>query len=299
MFGFRICAVTARLLAPSLCTLPCFAATLSTSSVDGGGQRAASANYTMDGSVGGIGGIATAAAPAGTNSAGFVGQLTEVGGLTLSALPTQIGETGSAQLGGAALLDDGTVTVLGGTDVTWGAVAWPIHAIGSDGVATTEAVYADTAAALAGSYLGVSGNGSLTVLDTIPDNFGSYAGDGLPDNWQFQYFGLGNPRAAPGYDADGTGQNNLFKYTADLDPTTPASVFAIVALTNRPPNRAVAVSATSARRLYRLIYATNLAAGTWTELPGTTPVPGVASRMTLCDTNAAAMRFYRVQVAVP
>jgi len=34
------------------------------------------------------------------------------------------------------------VTVLGGTDVTWGAYAWPIHAISPAGVATTEAVYA-------------------------------------------------------------------------------------------------------------------------------------------------------------
>ena len=166
-------------------------------------------------------------------------------------------------------------------------------------MATTEAVYADTSAALAGSHLGVAGGGSLTVVDTMPDNFGSYAGDGLPDHWQIQYFGFDNPKAAPGYDADGTGQNNLFKYTADLDPTNSASVFAIVAGTNQPPNRAVAVSVTSARRLYRLMYATNLAAGTWTELPGTTPTPGVAGRMTLCDTNAAAMRFYRVQVVMP
>ena len=36
-----------------------------------------------------------------------------------------------------------------------------------------------------------------------------------------------------------------------------------------------------------------------TELPGTTPTPGVAGRMTLCDTNATAMRFYRVQVVMP
>ena len=267
--------------------------------VDGGGQRAASANYTMDGSMGGIGGIAVADATAGANAAGFVGQLTEVGGLALSALPTQIGETGTAQLGGTASLDDGSVTLLGGADVTWGAVAWPIHAIGPDGVATTETVYADTPAALGGSYLGVAGSGSLLVLDTVPDNFGNYAGDGLPDGWQVQYFGPGNPKAAPGYDASGTGQNNLFKYTADLDPTNPASVFEIVALTNRPPNRAVAVSTTSPRRLYRLMYATNLAAGTWNTLPDPSCTPGVAGRMTLLDTNAAAVRFYRVQVVVP
>ena len=299
MFGFRVCAAVAMLLALSLCPFTGDAATLVTASADGGGQRVASASYTMDGSVGGIGGIATVAAPAGMNAAGYVGQFTEVGGVALSALPAQVGETGTAQLGGAASLDDGSVTLLGGTDVTWGAVAWPSHAIGPDGVATTETVYADTPAALAGSYLGVAGSGSLLVVDTMPDNFGTYAGDGLPDNWQFQYFGLGNPHAAPGYDASGTGQNNLFKYTADLDPTNPASFFAIVAVTNRPPNRSVAVSATSARRFYRLMYATNLAAGTWNPLPDPSCTPGVAGGMTLCDTNGAAVRFYRVQVVSP
>jgi hypothetical protein len=41
-----------------LCLLeaPCFAASIA-STVDGGGQRTASANYTMDGSVGGIGAV--------------------------------------------------------------------------------------------------------------------------------------------------------------------------------------------------------------------------------------------------
>jgi hypothetical protein len=42
---------------------------------------------------------------------------------------------------------------------------------------------------------------------------------------QVQYFGvgttgMGNPLGVPGADADGTGQTNLFKYTAGLNPTT-------------------------------------------------------------------------------
>jgi hypothetical protein len=55
--------------------------------------------------------------------------------------------------------------------------------------------------------------------------------DGIPDSWMQQYFGhptgaaSDNSRATD--DADGTSQNNLFKYVAGLDPTDPASVFLI------------------------------------------------------------------------
>ena len=49
--------------------------------------------------------------------------------------------------------------------------------------------------------------------------------------WQVQYFGsTNNPNAAPTADADGTGQNNLFKFLAGLDPTNPASIFQITAV---------------------------------------------------------------------
>ena len=56
---------------------------------------------------------------------------------------------------------------------------------------------------------------------------GSYAADGVGDDWQFQYFGLNNPNAAPLLDPDGDGQNNLFEFTAGLVPTNPLSRFLV------------------------------------------------------------------------
>ena len=50
----------------------------------------------------------------------------------------------------------------------------------------------------------------------------------------------------------------------------------------------------STGRLYRLMYATNLLSGVWTNLPGVTPAPGLPGEMTLSDTNTAPVRFYRV-----
>jgi hypothetical protein len=60
-------------------------------------------------------------------------------------------------------------------------------------------------------------------------------GDGIPDAWRAQYFG-GNGRTTNASscatcDADGTGQNNLFKFQAGLNPTNPASVFRIASTT--------------------------------------------------------------------
>jgi poly(beta-D-mannuronate) lyase len=65
-----------------------------------------------------------------------------------------------------------------------------------------------------------------TFVDTV--------GDGIPDWWRAQYFGgIGtttNASSCATCDFTGTGQNNLFKYVADLNPTNPASRFAIVSI---------------------------------------------------------------------
>ena len=63
------------------------------------------------------------------------------------------------------------------------------------------------------------------LLDNIPDNFGSYAGDGLGDDWQVQYFGQNNPNAGPLRDPNGDGQTNAFEDTAGLVPNDPNSRF--------------------------------------------------------------------------
>jgi hypothetical protein len=55
-------------------------------------------------------------------------------------------------------------------------------------------------------------------------------GDGIPNWWRQRYFGTGsftNLSSCATCDFDGTGQNNLFKYIAGLDPTNPSSVFAL------------------------------------------------------------------------
>lgn len=62
-------------------------------------------------------------------------------------------------------------------------------------------------------------------------------GDGIADSWRAQYFSSVDPTgASTNYlscatcDADGTGQNNMFKYLAGLNPTNTSSMFRIVSL---------------------------------------------------------------------
>ena len=262
---------------------------------DSGGLRTTSTNYTNDGSVGEIGGIATAAVC--SAKAGYIGQLTEVVSVSATATPVQVSENSTCQLSGAATMDDGTRTGLTGSDLTWGAATWPIHAIAVSGVATTENVYADSPATVYGTYLGVTGAVVLLVLNSNPDNYGVYAGDQVPDAWQVRYFGTNNLLGVASA-TNATGQNNLYAYIADLNPTNPGSLFQVVAVSNLPPNKVVYFMS-STNRLYELLWKTNLLSGVWTNLPGAIPVAGNGGISSLSDTNGVNKLFYRVQVQLP
>lgn len=58
---------------------------ITTDIADAVGTRATSASYTNDGSAGGVAGLSTVAAPAETANSGYVAQLYDVTGLTLTA----------------------------------------------------------------------------------------------------------------------------------------------------------------------------------------------------------------------
>ena len=69
-----------------------------TDSADSGGRRATSANYTNDGSAGGIAGISTVASPAENSKGGYIAQLFEVTGLTLTTALLTVNEGATDQL---------------------------------------------------------------------------------------------------------------------------------------------------------------------------------------------------------
>lgn len=287
VFGFFVCGPAA------------FAATVQTSSLDSGGQRTTSGSYMMDGSAGGVAGISSAAAA--TAKQGYIAQLFEVTDVLIAAAPQSVEEGGTSQLSGIATCDDATATMLAGSDIGWNVLSGPILSISVAGVATSAVVYADSPASVQGKFLGVAGSLALTVLNTAPDNFGSYASDGLPDDWQVLYFGLDNPDASPGADASGTGQNNLFKYIAGLDPTNAASVFLLRVedVSGQPDQKNLVFSPRLPGRTYTPQFTTDLTANTWEPLTGVT-VSDNGDERTVTDLNATErQKFYRVQITLP
>lgn len=270
--------------------------------VDGGGQRATSSSslYTNDGSAGSVVGISSVASPAETAKDGYIGQLYEVAGLVVSASPATVNETATLQLSASQLLDDTSSLAVNATSVTWSVLSGPITGISTAGLATAGAVPQNTAASVQGIFGGFTGSLNLTVLDTIPDNYGSYAGDGIDDAWQMQYFGQNNPQAAPGYVSDGSGLTNLFKYIAGLIPGNAASRFILEVnpAGGQPGQFNIVFTPSLTDRNYTVQYKENLTDATWSILAG--PFAGNGSTQTVTDpTTIKAHRFYQVQVTKP
>ncbi|MCX6878425.1 MAG: hypothetical protein NTW21_32120 [Verrucomicrobia bacterium] len=275
--------------------------TVTADTTDAGGRRTTSTNYTNDGSAGLIAGIATVASPAETAKAGYIAQLSEVAGLLVNASPASVDELATRQLAAWQLLDDASYLEVSPTAVAWSVVAGPLTGISAAGLASAGPVYQNTPATVQGSFAGLSDGFALTVLNVLPDNFGSYAGDGLDDSWQNQYFGQNNPAAAPGADPDGDGQDNRFEFTAGLEPTDPASRFLlrIEPVAGQPAHKRLIFSPRFDGRTYNILTSTTLATDSWSALTG-----GIVSdngeERSVTDTDATeGKKFYRVQVVNP
>lgn len=186
---------------------------------DGGGKRVSSVSFTNDGSLGGIAGVSITAAPVATAKQGYIAQLYEVTALQLTASPATVNELGTRQISGTQLLDDLTTIAVTPGSISWSILSGPLSSVSAGGLVTAGAVYQDASASVQGVFAGMTGSVNLTVLNTIADNFGSYGGDGIGDDWQVQYFGLNHPSAGPLLDPDGDGLNNLVEYGALLNPT--------------------------------------------------------------------------------
>lgn len=274
--------------------------TVPADTADAAGRRTTSAAYTNDGSLGGIAGLSTVAAPAQTAKAGYVGQLYDVSGLAVNAAPS-VNETATLQLAAWQFLDDDSTLAVAANTVAWSVVSGPVTGIDANGLASAGIVAQSTPATVQGMSGGFTGFLNLTVLDTIADNFGSYASDGIGDDWQVQYFGTDNPLAAPGVDASGNGHTNLFKYIAGLDPLDPASRFKlrIEPVPGQPTQKRVIFSPLVAGRTYTVSAKATLSGGTFTPLGSiTTSDDGDERTVTDLDASGAA-KFYHVEIGKP
>ncbi len=272
---------------------------------DSGGRRATSASYTNDGSIGGIVGISNVATPAKTVKHGYIGQLYDVTGLGLSATPTTVNEGGTLQLSAAQLLDDATTLAVPANSISWSVAAGPLTGIDAGGLATAGLVYQATAATAQGVSGIYSSTLPLTVLNVNLDNFGAYAGDGLDDAWQAQYFGQPpNALAGPLVDPDRDGQTNAFEYTAGLIPTDANSFFRlrIEKVPGEPNRKNLIFSPRFADRAYVVKAKPSLLTGAFVPLVGFTFTDSTVNpqERTVTDLSASgAMKFYQVEITKP
>ena len=274
---------------------------ITTDTADAGGKRGTSTSYTNDGSLGGVAGLSTVAAPAETAKSGYIGQLYDITGLLVNAASPNVNEMATLQLAAWQFLDDTSLLAVPATSVTWGVASGPITGISAAGVATAGAVYQNTAASVQGTFGGFTGPLNLTVLDSIPDNFGSYAGDGVGDDWQVQYFGLPpNANAGPNADFDGTGQTNLFKYIAGLNPLDGSRfTLSIAKVPGQPAQKNLTFDPVVAGRTYTVTSKADLNTVGWTAVTVSSPSDNGTAR-TVTDQNATgAQKFYRIEITKP
>jgi hypothetical protein len=186
--------------------------------IDGGGTAASSTAYTINASI--APGTAGASAHYALRS-GYAGQLLDLAGIAIDepSSPMTIHESGTLQLTVSLIYDDATKSVLSANDLIWSVPSGPLAGIDSSGLATAGLVYQDTSALVQVVWGSFSDRLNLTVLETIPNNFGRYAADGLPDDWQAQYFGSNGLNAGPNDNFDGDGLTNLQEFAFGTNPT--------------------------------------------------------------------------------
>jgi hypothetical protein len=130
-------------------------------------------------------------------------------------------------------------------------------------------------------------------------------GDGIPDWWRQQYFNNSSSTGATSCaacDFDGTGQNNLFKYVAGLDPTAPTSVFVlnIASVANQPIQQELLFDPITAGRAYTVQFSTGLVNSVWLPLTTYTGPLTNGNQITVTDTNAVLpQEFYRIDISLP
>ena len=257
---------------------------LALATMDAGGAAVHSADYGNNGSAGTPGALATAAGE--VIKAGLPGEIYNPTNLQLSASATVLDAGNQTQLTAREVMDDGTLLTLSPTLVTWSIQTGPISSISPQGVVTSGTVYQSSAAQISGLYAGFTAMLQLQVVNT------AFA------QWQLAYFGTEIGPAAATADADGSGQTNLFKYIAGLNPTNPASRFVMstTPVGNQSGVVAISFSPVYGGRTYSVEYCTDICSGNWQTLtPASETVTG--QTMTVVDINAdLARKFYRVDI---
>ena len=163
---------------------------------------------------------------------------------------------------------------------------WPVH--GATGKSLHRA---------ANDAFGLLPN-SWTVLDPTPGTHGANVdadADGLPDDWETQYFS--NHDSGPDDDFDGDGQSNLHEYHAGSDPTELTSAFT-ARTTEESDGTSFTLSWFSVPgKIYDIQFTEDLT-GTWQNLRSQIPAASIGNSTEFTDVNlqGKTQRYYRIIV---
>lgn len=270
---------------------------VSAASLDSAGGRTTGGVYRDDSALG-----ATSAAPATGGTYAMAGGYSSMlrDAIGLAVLPALLAEDSVTPLTLHQVLDDGTQSPAAHAGAVWNVLDGPLS-ISTTGVATAQTVPADTQASLQVTLGALTSAASITVRDTIPDNFGTYGSDGIGDDWQVRHFGVNNPLAGATVDADGDGQDNLFEFTAGLEPTSSTSrfTFSLEDVPNVPGQKRMVFQPAANGRTFSLMKTLELFPADWQPVPGAITA-GNGGTAALTDPDAAGQRaFYKVQITVP
>ena len=140
----------------------------------------------------------------------------------------------------------------------------------------------------------VSGNNRYLSANYL----GSQIAGDRSGNYGFNLVTLTGQRIGlPGADSDRDGLPDVAEYVADTDPGDSDSGFQ--AEGGVDSGTFTVRSRMSTNRVYALYCASNLADNVWLPVPGQGPRRGTGATDFMTDTNAAAHRFYRLQVQLP
>jgi hypothetical protein len=270
--------------------------TMSCEVLASGQPQAASEHYTVDCALDSSGGP-VAASGSYTLKPGYVGQLYDVVALEVSADPATVDETGTRQLEAAGVCDDTTRVAIDALEVAWSVVTGPITSISSAGLATAGIVFEDSGAVVEGIHLGFSDEFSLTVLEVVGDNYLSYAGDGIDDDWQILHFGEESPDAGPGENPDGDRYDNLGEFLTGFDPTDPRQTFEVWIHTRADNTVELELNKAIPDRIYKILAGTDL--HEYPETVATFTVSSEENGVGVADpevSESTVSKFYRVVV---
>jgi len=264
---------------------------------DAGGGKAASADYEEIGSSGGEGTKSTGSGEVELFH-GFTGEVYDIVSISLVASPGTVDEKGTRKIDVDAVADDGSALEKF-EGISFSIEAGPLASVSSDGLVLADIVFQDTPAKVRGDFGLLTDELDLTVLDTISDNFGSYAEDDLPDDWQVEHFGQDNPNAGPGEDPDGDMQNNAFEFVAGVIPTDPLSLFqSRIELVPGTEMHRIVFSPVLPDRTYSPRFSFDVGATGWDPLAAftTSDLPGGERAFTDTDPDPPARKFYEIRI---